>query len=181
MKLTGVMYLRLSLFHCYILYYGISQKSLPRNTAKPHGRVHWKLPASQCCHFQSNPDTLHSEISRATGNPPESVGEPPALLLGQQKQKADWKPRWGRADTSGKMAPPTCREFPFSVLPCPIVIFLRNRSLVSNTEREQVGLCYSINKYGVTKLEDAEEGAENKSQSLASSELSIEGKNAFQW
>lgn len=50
-----------------------------------------------------------------------------------------------RADASGNMAPPTCREYPFSVLPCPIVIFLRNRSFVSNTERERAS--YLINKY----------------------------------
>lgn len=66
----------------------------------------------------------------------------------------------GRVDTSGKMMPPTCREYPFSVPPCPIVIFLRNRSFVSNTEREQV--TYLINNYRWAVLGDAEGEAENQ-------------------
>lgn len=47
-----------------------------------------------------------------------------------------------------------------------MVIFLRNRSFVSNTEREQAG--YLINKYRQAVLGNAEKGAENQSEGLAS-------------
>ena len=165
-----MIYQRLSLFHHYtVLLYG----TFPNESTQKHSQK-------------------HTEEDTGTFLSPEPVTSRPILILSQvlahqssrkptlreweSHQHCSWGPETKskdcahhgeeRADTSGKMAPPTCREYPFSVLPCPMVIFLRNRSFVSNTEREQAG--YLINKYRQAVLGNAEKGAENQSEGLAS-------------
>lgn len=168
---TRVMYLRLSLFHCDIavVLWNYSQMNLPRNIAKSAQKRMLEASCLPMLSFPEQSSNCRLLDQQSNWKPTQGSGRATNTAAGGTEAKSKkWKSSRGRRDTSGKMAPLTCREYPFSVLPCPIVIFLRNRSLVSNTEREQVG--YSINKYGLAMLGDAEEGAENKSQGLASFE-----------
>lgn len=160
-------------FHFSIIiqffYYG----TLPNESTQKHSQ---KLTEEDTGTFLF-PDTVISRsiliLSRVLGH--QSSWRPTLREWGSH-QPYSWGPEANSQDcahqgeegvnTSGKMAPPTCREYPFSVLPCPIVIFLRNRSFVSNTEREEAN--YLINKYRQAVLGGAEDGAENQSQSLAS-------------
>jgi hypothetical protein len=78
------------------------------------------------------------------GQPRTMVGKPLAQQLRVEHRKAEGGQPEEENSHCRKKASPTCREHPFSVLACPMVIFRRKRSLVSTTGRKQI--THSIDK-----------------------------------
>lgn len=86
-------------------------------------------PPSAAEGLERNLEMMSNPLSGYCRQRKEKSREPASGLLQTNTSK--------NRGTPVQKRPPTCREHPFSVFACPIVIFRRNRSFVSSTEKEE--------------------------------------------